>query len=116
MNSMELDITAKVEGDYSIVSVKGEIDLYSSTMLREYMLTTMKQRSSHGLIVELAEVSYIDSSGIATMVEGLQLANKSAIKFKVAGLSPRVLEVFELMRLEQVFDIYDSVEEALNSA
>ena len=113
---MELDITTKAQGEHYIISVKGEIDLYSSTMLRKYILTTMKQHHPRGLIVELDAVTYIDSSGIATMVEGLQLANQSDTKFKVAGLSPRVLEVFELVKLEQVFDIYDSVEEALKSA
>ena len=112
---MELDITTKAQGDHYIISVKGQIDLYSSTMLRKYILTTMEQHHPRGLILELDAVTYIDSSGIATMVEGLQLANQSDTRFKVTGLSPRVLEVFELVKLEQVFDIYDSVEEALRS-
>ncbi len=114
MDIMELDITSTVEGDQHIISVKGEIDLYSSTMLREYIFTTIKQQP-RALIVNLGAVRYIDSSGIATMVEALQLANKSKTTFKVAGLSKNVLEVFELVKLEKVFDIYDSVDEARKS-
>ncbi len=115
MDIMELDITSKTEGEQHIIRVKGEIDLYSSTMLRDYIFTTIAQQPRI-LIVDLDAVRYIDSSGIATMVEALQLANKSETQFKVAGLARNVLEVFELLKLEKVFDIYDSVDEALNSA
>ncbi len=114
MDIMELDITSKVEGNRHIISVKGEIDLYSSTMLREYIFTTIKQQP-HILIVDLDAVRYVDSSGIATLVEALQRTNTSDTKFKVAGLSKNVLEVFELLKLEKVFDIYDSVDAALKS-
>jgi len=115
MDIMELDITSTIEGDQHIIHVKGEIDLYSSTMLRDYIFTTIAQQPRI-LIVNLNAVRYIDSSGIATMVEALQLANKSKTQFKVAGLAKNVLEVFELLKLEKVFTIYDSLDEALNSA
>lgn len=115
MDTMELDIRSRVEGDQHIIIAKGEIDLYSSTMLREYIFTTLQQEP-RVLIVDLDAVRYIDSSGIATMVEALQRANKSKTTFKVAGLSNNVLEVFELVKLEKVFDIYDSVADALQSA
>jgi anti-sigma B factor antagonist len=112
---MELDIKTKAQGDVHLLIVKGEIDLYSSTMLREYVINIIKQHQPRVLIVELAEVTYIDSSGIATLVEGLQMANRTKTKFKIAGLSKRVLEVFELVKLERVFDIYASEAEALRS-
>ena len=113
---MELDIETRLEGDIYILNVRGEIDLYSSTMLRDYIFTTIKQRQPKALIVELGKVTYIDSSGIATMVEGLQLANKYDTQFKIAGLSQIVLEVFQLVRLERVFDIYPTEEEALKAS
>jgi anti-sigma B factor antagonist len=112
MNRMELDVTSQVVDDQHVISVKGEIDLYTSTTLREYIFTTLKHQP-RALIVNLDAVRYMDSSGIATMVEALQRANKSNIPFKVAGLSNNVLEVFELVKLEKVFDIYDSLDEAL---
>jgi anti-sigma B factor antagonist len=109
---MELDITSRSYEEQHVITVKGEIDLYSSTMLREYIFTTLQQQPRE-LIIDLDAVKYIDSSGIATMVEALQLANKSKTQFKVAGLSKNVLEVFELVKLEKVFNIYDTVDEAL---
>lgn len=113
---MELDINARSKGDMYIVDVRGEVDLYSSKMLRDYIFTAIKQRQPQVVIVELSNVTYIDSSGIATLVEGLQLARKYETQFKLAGLSQLVLEVFQLVRLERVFEIYPSEEEALKSA
>ena len=113
---MELDIKSRSKGDIYIVDVRGEVDLYSSKMLREYIFTAMKQRQPRVVIVELHKVTYIDSSGIATLVEGLQLSRKYKTGFKLVGLSPMVLEVFQLVRLERVFEIYPTVEEALQSA
>ena len=112
---MELDIKTKAQGDVYILDIKGEVDLYSSTVMRDYIFNIIKEHHPRVLIIELNEVSYIDSSGIATLVEGLQLANKTDTRFKIAGLSKRVLEVFELVRLERVFDIYSSEEEALQN-
>jgi len=113
---MELNIKTKSKGNIHILDVEGEIDLYSSTMLRDYIFTTIKQRQPKILIVELSKVTYIDSSGIATLVEGLQLANEYKTRFKIAGLSQIVLEVFQLVRLERVFDIYPTEEEALKAS
>jgi anti-sigma B factor antagonist len=113
---MELDITTRAQEDVSILEVRGEIDLYSSTMLRDYVFNLIQQHHPRILIVELTDVTYIDSSGIATLVEGLQLANKTDTRFKIAGLSQRVLEVFELVKLERVFDIYTSIEEAMGDS
>ncbi len=113
---MELDIKTRTRGDIYIIDVRGEIDLYSSTMLRKYIFTTVKQQHPQTLIIELSKVTYIDSSGIATLVEGLKLANEHDTRFKLAGLCPIVLEVFELVRLERVFAIYPTEEEALRDA
>jgi anti-sigma B factor antagonist len=110
---MDLNIETRTKGDIYIIDVQGEVDLYSSTKLREYIFTTIKQQHPKTLIIELSGVRYIDSSGIATLVEGLKLANEYEIQFKLVGLSHIVLEVFELVRLQRVFDIYPTEEDAM---
>ena len=113
---MELYIETRTKDKAHIIEVKGEVDLYSSPMMREYIFKALKQQRPQTLIVDLSRVSYTDSSGIATLVEGLQLAQEYDSRFKLVGLSPTVLEVFQLVRLERVFDIYPTEEEALNDA
>jgi anti-sigma B factor antagonist len=112
---MDLQIETRATGATQIIEVKGEVDLYTSPKMREQIFTTIKRHPSKSLIVNLTNVTYVDSSGIATLVEGLQLANEYQIRLKLVGLSRAILEVFQLVRLERVFEIYQTEEEALKS-
>ena len=110
---MELYVGTRTKDQACIIDIEGEVDLYSSPTMRQYILDAMKQHRPQILIVELSRVTYMDSSGIATLVEGLQLANEYHSRFKLVGLSRIVLEVFQLARLERVFSMYATEEEAL---
>jgi anti-sigma B factor antagonist len=112
---MDLQIETRATGATQIIEVKGEVDLYTSPKMREQIFTTIKRHPSKSLIVNLTNVTYVDSSGIATLVEGLQLANEYQIRLKLVGLSRAILEVFQLVRLERVFEIYQTEEEALKN-
>ncbi|MFQ5450645.1 MAG: STAS domain-containing protein [Nitrospinaceae bacterium] len=94
------------------VKIKGEIDMSTSSQVRDYLGHYFKENQKV-VVVDLSDVSYIDSSGIATLVEGLQWSHSCKKKFRLTGLSPMVKDVFEIARLLTVFDIYDSKEEAI---
>lgn len=94
------------------VSIQGEIDMSSSPQVREH-LTALFHKNLKAIIVDLSGVPYMDSSGIATLVEGLQWSHASHNKFRLAGLTPPVKDVFEIARLLTVFEIFDSQQEAL---
>jgi anti-sigma B factor antagonist len=64
------------------------------------------------IVVDLGAVSYMDSSGIATLVEGLQETTAYGGKFRIAGLTEKVKQVFELARLTDVFEIYADADQA----
>ena len=99
-----MDLNIKRIGTRSVVYVEGDIDLYSSPELRETVLDLFRKRQQEQIIVNLAEVSYIDSSGIASLVEGLQEARKQNRRFVLVGLreGPRhVLNVFEIAETEE---------------
>jgi anti-sigma B factor antagonist len=95
-----------------IIDVKGEVDMYSSPQLRKQILKTLRKKPPM-LVVNLSRVTYMDSSGIATLVEGLQLSNGYGGKLRLAGLEAAVREVFRFARLETIFDIYENEEQAL---
>ena len=108
-----LEINVKQENNYAIVSISGDVDLYSSPKVRDKIINLTSQKKSI-IIMNLHDVSYMDSSGVATMVEGLQLTEKYKGKFYLCGLNSMVREVFELSRLDTVFDIYENIDTVKN--
>lgn len=95
----------------SVVAFRGDVDLESSPRAREVLLSCV--RSGRDLTVDLAQVRYIDSSGIASLVEAFQESRKRGTRFSLAAVSPAAMRVFELARLDRVFAIHDTVEDAL---
>ena len=97
-------------GDLALVRVSGEVDLSWSQQVRKAILDALAQAKAVG--VELSQVSYIDSSGIAALVEGFQNARGKNQKFSLIAASRSVRSVLELARLDRVFPMVDSVEAA----
>lgn len=92
-----------------ILTVSGEVDLYSSPNVRKNIIALTSQKIPT-VILDLKNVSYMDSSGVATLVEGLQIIEKYNGKLLLCGLNSMVREVFELSRLDTVFSIYENLE------
>lgn len=109
---MILDIKTKIDHQTAILSIAGEVDMYSSPEARKVILELVKKKMSL-IIVELDQVSYMDSSGVATLIEGLQMCNVYGGSLIIVGLRDNVREVFELTRLDKIFKIYQNVEAAL---
>jgi anti-sigma B factor antagonist len=80
--------------------------------MREAIVRTASARTPM-VVVDLSGVSYMDSSGVATLVEGLQLSRTYGGAFRLAGLGGAVREVFRFAKLEKVFQIYPDANEAL---
>lgn len=106
--------TIRARGAAVIVDVAGHIDLRSSPALRKSMLDCLKR--TNRLTMNLAGVRYIDSSGIASLLEVLKEARKAGKKFVLFGLTAAVREVLQLTRLTGVFEIYESEDTALRAA
>ncbi len=110
-----MEISVKHQGDTAIIDVTGDIDLYSSPQVRQTVLETLNKKEAKRVIVNLTGVRYIDSSGVASLVEGLQLSRKSQVRFGLCGLNKAPRQVLELTRLIKVFEIFDTVDAALAS-
>jgi anti-sigma B factor antagonist len=97
-----------------VIALSGEIDMYSSPALREELMGLINKKVTP-LLVDLKKVSYIDSSGIATFVEGLKRMMSYRGRLKLIGPLESVREIFNFSKLDKVFEIYGSFEDALNS-
>ena len=107
---MKVDVTEKKPG-VIVVAVEGEVDMSTSPEVRKILLPVFK--NAEQVIVDLSGVPYMDSSGIATLVEGLQQARKGNVRFTLAGTRAPVEAVFELAYLKSVFEMVPGVDEAL---
>ncbi len=101
---MALELTEHNEDGLITVTAHGEVDLNSSPQLRDAILDAV-QTCSTGVQVNLHHVAYMDSSGVATLVEGLQATTKNKHSFSLISPSESVLKVLQLARLDSVFTI-----------
>ncbi|MGH9401271.1 MAG: STAS domain-containing protein [Terriglobia bacterium] len=95
----------------TIVDVTGDIDMGTSPNLRKALLESLKETPR--LVVNLREVRYVDSSGIASLVEVLKEARKTGKRLVLIGLNAAVHEVLQLTRLTKIFEIRETEEAAL---
>lgn len=99
---------------YRIIAVSGEVDLSWSAEIRAAILAALEARQP--VLVELAAVEYIDSSGVASFVEGYQRARKERLQFGLVAVSAQVMAVLTLARLETVFPIHADLAAARGAA
>jgi len=109
-----MQITETTEQTIPVVLITGDIDLETSPQLREF-LKPKSAKKTPKLLLDFSGVSYIDSSGLATLIEYFQAVQGYGGKLALASLSPRVKNVFEIVRLEQIFTLYPDVPTALTA-
>ncbi|MGB0747429.1 MAG: STAS domain-containing protein [Magnetospiraceae bacterium] len=97
-----------------IVAFEGDVDLDTSRAAREALLTAVKE--SPLVVVDLSAVPYIDSSGIASLIEAFQKARAEKQTLVLAAVNDKALRALKLARLDKVFTIVDTLDEALATA
>ncbi|MFZ0037864.1 MAG: STAS domain-containing protein [Candidatus Acidiferrales bacterium] len=103
-----MNMVTRQSGDAAIVDVAGDITLYHSPELRKTLLDLIKVKRTPRVIVNMTQVPYIDSAGIASLIEALKASRDAKTSFALYGLSPVAREVLELTHLTKVFEIYDA--------
>jgi len=110
-----VQISTRQSGKATIVDVSGDIDLYNSPEVRKVLLAALREERAPRVIVNLREVRYIDSSGVASLVEGLKVSRELGSRLVLLGLSQAVRDVLEPSRLNKVVEVCDTEEQALRS-
>ena len=108
-----MDYPVRTEGAYVVISLTGEVDMHCSPKARQQILDHLNANRS--VLVDLSAVEYIDSSGIASLVEGLRVAKTNRLQFGLVGVSKPAMQVLELAKLDKVFPIHDSATDGMGS-
>jgi len=102
-----MEHSIREEGGAVIASFSGEVDLEHSPKAREVLLSCVDGATK--VLVDLSGVSYIDSSGVASLVEAFQRAKKAGVEFALVSVNAPALRVLELARLDKVFTIHPTL-------
>ena len=96
----------------NVLPLKGEIDLHVSPVVTA-SLTAMIEKKPERVVIDLSDVTYIDSAGLAALIQAMQKVEDYGGKFLLAGLQETVRSIFEISRLDQVFRIFPDTDTAL---
>ena len=109
-----MQIRVEDKGGIKVCSAEGDIDINSSPQMKK-AFDKLIQAKSEKMVINLQKVGYVDSSGLATLVEILKNVKGFGGKLKLCNLSSKVKSLFEITKLEKLFDIKDSEEEAIKT-
>jgi len=99
-----LEITVDHGEGETLVRLQGRLGIDSSPDLRDRLLALLREQSPRAITVDLAEVAYIDASGIATLLEALKIARTRETTLRLKGIHDRVLHLFEVTGLLPLFE------------
>ena len=109
---MDLSVTSRQEGERSVVSVVGEIDVYTAPSLRE-RLNDLVASGHYHLVVDLSGVEFMDSTGLGVLVGGLNRVPTHDGTLKLVCAQEKILKVFRITGLTKGFPIFAGLDDAL---
>ena len=101
---LEVIIIEDAGEEGTLVRLRGRLSIDTSPEFRDRLLALLRRQSPAGVIVDLTDVSYMDASGIATLVEGLKTARIRQTTLRLQGLQGRVRHLFEVTGLLALFE------------
>ncbi len=111
---IRVELTVERPGDLALLRVTGDVDAGTVDGLRQ-RIDELLAAGEHRFVVDLTNVPFMDSAGLATLVQLFKRVRIGEGDVRIAGLQPDVRRIFELVRLTRVFDVYDSADAAVAS-
>ncbi len=109
---MLLSLSTSSRTPWTVLHVRGEIDMASAPQLRQEVVRLVDQGDRH-LVLDLSEVAFCDSTGIGVMVAAVKRARTAGGDVRLVCVNERLREMFAITRLDRVFDLFDLVDDAV---
>ncbi len=104
-----MTINERSVGESLVLQPEGDIDLSRSPQLQARLAEALGRKPAR-IVVDLSKVPYMDSSGVATLVQGLQHCQRAGCELVIGSLHPKVRSIFEIAKLTEIFAIVDDIE------
>ena len=111
----ELNINERQAGDVTILDMSGKITIGEGSVALRTAIRRLLEEGKKRILLNLAGVSYIDSSGIGELVSSYTAINNAGGQLKLLNLTQKLQDLLAITKLLTVFDVYESEAEALNS-
>jgi anti-sigma B factor antagonist len=102
-----MNVQVEEKGETTIVHLRGDLDIGNSDRARKEILSLLEAGDKKRFIIDLSQVRYVDSTGVATLVNALKVSRDKHVELALAGVNGTVKEVLGLSRLIKIFDIID---------
>lgn len=112
VGTMELDVTVDRTNSACTLAVTGEVDVYTSPVLKSYIVSALDDGCSD-LVVDLEGVEFIDSSGLGVLVSGLRRVKEHGGSMRLVCTRENILKIFRITGLDKVFPVFTNVGEAI---
>src|SRR5919108_1118881 len=111
---MDLDVETTQRGEASILTLRGEIDVYTAPRLRQ-SIVDLVDGGTRQIVVDMEKVDFLDSTGLGVLVGGLKRVKDRDGSMKLIATQDRILKIFDITGLSKVFPIFGSLDKALGS-
>ena len=111
----ELNINERQAGDVTVLDMSGKITIGEGSVALRTAIRRLLEEGKKRILLNLAQVSYIDSSGIGELVSSYTAINKESGQLKLLNLTQKLQDLLTITKLLTVFDVYESEADALNS-
>ncbi len=109
---MDLDVETGTVGDASLLSLRGEIDVYTAPRLRQAIIDLVEGGATR-IVVDMEKVDFLDSTGLGVLVGGLKRVRVKDGSLSIVTTQDKILKIFDITGLSRVFDIHPSVDAAV---
>jgi anti-sigma B factor antagonist len=112
---MNLDLETSTQGTTSVITLRGEIDVYTAPRLRQALIDLVSQGATD-IVVDMDKVDFLDSTGLGVLVGGLKRVKSNDGDLHLVVTQDRIMKIFDITGLSKVFPIHGSLDEAVQRA
>ncbi|EMO42974.1 STAS domain-containing protein [Leptospira noguchii] len=108
-----MEITSEIKNHSKIIHLVGNLDVHNTHKIESAFIEQIKTGNSRVIVLDLSSVEFISSAGLRIIVAALRICREKDVEFRLAGIKPAVRKVFEIIDMNSMFSIFETLESAI---